>query len=106
MVTSPREAEKLLTVCAQETPFLHLLLQVCTLWMPVRVENSVSYTVNFMKGGSAISLSTILELARKWGSMEPMEPYLDPPLIHANVIAIHCKKRWVTLTSYGYLSCT
>ena len=54
--------------------------------MLVRVENSVPYTVNFMKGGSAISwilaisLSTILELARKGGSMEPMEPYLDPPL--------------------------
>ena len=52
--------------------------------MLVRVENSVPYTVNFMKGGSAISwilaisLSTILELARKGGSMEP---YLDPPLV-------------------------
>ena len=48
--------------------------------MLVRV---VPYTVDFMKGGSAISwilaisLSTILELARKGGSMEP---YLDPPL--------------------------
>ena len=49
--------------------------------MLVRV---VPYTVDFMKGGSAISwilaisLSTILELARKGGSMEP---YLDPPLV-------------------------